>query len=65
MQTRRRTGQYKSHHTPGDGTGFDKLPTKEDPTDILTDAHLAPRNGNEARSPAQPYDCQVTTDEKE
>ena len=59
MQARRKTGQYKSHHTPGDGTGLDRLPEKETGNDILTDVNP------KGEVHGQPYECQVTTDEKE
>lgn len=34
MRTRKITGQYTAHNTPGDGTGFTHFPPKE-PYDVL------------------------------
>lgn len=37
MQTRERRGRYTGHNTPGDGTGFSKVPTSNDPYVVLTE----------------------------
>ena len=29
MRARKATGQYSSHNTPGDGTGFSKMPEED------------------------------------
>jgi len=59
MQVRRKTGKY-AHHTPGDGTGFDKLPEHEYPADIMDDAKQAKGDGPDTYGGSQPYPSQCT-----
>jgi hypothetical protein len=49
MRRRARTpgGTYTAHNTPGDGTGFSRLPELDDPGDILTDVDPKARDAEQ------------------
>lgn len=55
--TRRKTGQYTGHRTPGDGTGFDHFPPHE-ACDVLGEVETT-SGPNEEHTGGQPYPAQI------